>query len=140
MGLFPSLLTSNIFAADHMSVLNAPEIEKVAPGTTTDGDYSFSLRATPETRCEIWGYSGKIQQETIVTPTATEHHTLIMPTDDSLSGNIGCWFYNVGQYYGKTVDVKCTYYWQPLTVSNTKFNPVIDATYTSDLCYVEGYN
>ena len=126
--IIPLNFVENIFAATHTSVLQSSAIEKVAAGTETDGTYSFSLRATDNTRCEIWGYTGKVIS---YFENSTYHHTMILPQDDNLSGKIGCWFYNVGQYHGKTVDVKCTYIWDPLILNGQRISPLIDATWTT---------
>lgn len=129
--MIPLNLTKNIFAANHISVLDEPSITKVPLGTETDSKYSFSIKATPKTTCEIWGYpQDKVLHERTNSNTWFQDHTVIMPTNDSLSGKIGCWFRNVGVYQGKSIDVKCTYYWKPLTVEGKKINPVIDATFS----------
>lgn len=124
-------LSPKIFAAQHTLAINSSEITVVNPDDLEDSNYAFSLKATSNTHIEMWGNTGTVlTQENWIAPDSGDTKTskIIMPKDDSLSGNIGCWFYDCGYYKGKKIDVKCTFYWKPLTVKDTKINPVIAPT------------
>ena len=121
--------SSNLKAATHTLAKNSSEIEDVGIGETMDSTYAFSLKWTENSRIEHWGNYGK----NILTTNGVSTYDTLMPTDDNLSGQIGSWIYNIGMYKGKTVDLKCTYYWNPLTVDGTKIPPIIAVTYRDDL-------
>ena len=94
------------------------KFESVSLGTTADSEYSFSFKVTNDTRLEWWGNVGKVLEK------GTSKY--IYPTDNSLSGKIGCYLYNVGMYNGKVINVKCTFDWESITTANgTKIYPVI---------------
>ena len=94
------------------------KFESVSLGTTADSEYSFSFKVTNDTRLEWWGNVGKVLEK------GTAKY--IYPTDNSLSGKIGCYLYNVGMYNGKVINVKCTFDWESITTANgTKIYPVI---------------
>ena len=118
----------NAVEADHVLTRDALNSENVVNyGTTTDGDYAFSLRANESTTIELWGYNGTIIENNNPQIYPETQGYAIMPTDDSLSGKIGCWFRNVGSYNGKTINLKCTYYWYPLKADGKAIHPYIEA-------------
>ena len=94
------------------------KFESVSLGTTADSEYSFSFKVTNDTRLEWWGNVGRVLEKGTV--------KYIYPTDNNLSGKIGCYLYNVGMYNGKVINVKCTFDWESITTANgTKIYPVI---------------
>ena len=93
---------------------DSPDVEVVDYGKKFPTTYASSLKATKNTTVELWGYSGQVMEKAEDSGShAGRIHKIIYPKDNSLSGNIGCWFRNVGTYNGQPLDVKCTYYWQP---------------------------
>ena len=98
LSLFMIIFNLNLVkAADGIPLKDASGIygdkfETVSDGVLTDSTYSFSFQLTDKTDIEFWGYDGKILRYQSGT-NRLKH--MIRPTDDSLSGNIGCYLYNV---------------------------------------------
>ena len=117
-----------------------PGVTHMSLDSENDAKYQFELEATENSTVEIWGYEGRVlagkDQFGI-------DNWIIMPTDDSLSGNIGCWYRNVGIYDQKPVDVKCTYYWNAgaeTTDTHQRLYPVICASIANQGAYAtKGY-
>lgn len=109
----------NVNAA-HTLIKDSANVDVVTEGTETDSTYSFTLQSSNQTYFEPWGYNGIIRDFQ-----GNKSSLAVMPTDDNLSGKIGCWIYNAGYYQGNPIDVKCTYYWKPLYLNGTHINPFI---------------
>ena len=128
LSLFMIIFNLNLVkAADGIPLKDASGIygdkfETVSDGVLTDSTYSFSFQLTDKTDIEFWGYDGKILR---YQSGANRLKHMIRPTDDSLSGNIGCYLYNVGVYNGQTINVKCTFDWENIVVNGQKIYPVI---------------
>jgi len=121
--LFFSLIFFNykVYATNGKPATQVGNITSVNIGTQMDSKYSFTIKNNNDTKIEFWGNTGK---NFIFTDGSYEVYA-IYPQDDKLSGNIGCWIYNVGTYNGQKVAVKCTFYWKPLTVNGNKIYPYI---------------
>ena len=110
-----------VYAANGKPATQVSNITSVNIGEQMDSKYSFTIKNNNDTKIEFWGNTGK---HFVFTDGSYEIYA-IYPQDDKLSGNIGCWIYNVGTYNGQKVAVKCTFYWKPLTVKGTKIYPYI---------------
>ncbi len=131
MIMLATFLTSeSVFAAGGLAKEH-PGVTSVEHGTQMDSDYSFSLKKTDSTSIEFWGYSDKIINMFNSSSNTTNYITF--PKDDALSGNMGCWLNNVGTYKGDNVDVKCTFYWNPVTIDDTPIHPTIIVRERNDL-------
>ena len=96
-------------------------LEEVPQGTTTSAEYAFSLKSTYESKIDFWGYEGTA----VETDTDTYRAKMILPTDSSLSGKIGCTITNCGNYKGTNVNLKCTFIWEKVEVGGKEIYPVI---------------
>lgn len=110
-----------VYAANGRPATQVSNITSVNIGEQMDSKYSFTIKNNNDTKIEFWGNTGKYF---IFTDGSYEIYA-VYPQDDKLSGNIGCWIYNVGTYNGQKVAVKCTFYWKPLTVNGNKIYPYI---------------
>ena len=121
---------TSVFGATHTLLRSSSAtlgslLEVVKQGTITSEEYAFSLKANKNTYLEMWGYSGKILDY----DSGNFKLKLIMPTDPSLSGKIGCYIYNCGNYQGKNVNLKCTFIWKEVKDGNGKMiYPIIMPT------------
>ncbi len=118
---------TNIFAAEHTLIKSVDGITVVPEGEVADSRYAFSLKATASTSIEYmdWRtnkeYSGKVLEN----DKGVSHYSGIYPTDDNLSGKVGCWIKKCGQFKGKSVDIKCTFLWDPITTNGIHQTPYI---------------
>lgn len=121
--LFFSLIFFNyrVYAANGKPATQVGNITSVNVGAQMDSKYSFTIKNNNDTKIEFWGNTGK----NFIFTDGSYEIDVIYPQDDKLSGNIGCWIYNVGTYNGQKVAVKCTFYWKPLTVNGNKIYPYI---------------
>ncbi len=121
--LFFSLIFFNyrVYAANGKPATQVGNITSVNVGAQMDSKYSFTIKNNNDTKIEFWGNTGK----NFIFTDGSYEVDVIYPQDDRLSGNIGCWIYNVGTYNGQKVAVKCTFYWKPLTVNGNKIYPYI---------------
>ena len=109
---------------DPILLRNSPGVTIVNDGDINDSKYSFSLKSTNATTVEIWGYNGTILDNTNSNITEAKEK-MILPHNDSLSGNMGAWIRNVGTYKGKQIDLKTTFYWTSRTIMGVKVDPLI---------------
>ena len=78
---------------------NASGVTVANASTTMDGSYSFFPKYNSNSSVETFGASFS---------TTSDGHKYCTLRDKSLAGKIGCWYYNVGTYKGRQLDIKLT--------------------------------
>lgn len=78
---------------------NASGVTVANSSTTMDGSYSFFPKFNSNSSVSPFGASFS---------TTSDGHKYCTLRDESLAGRIGCWYYNVGTYKGRQLDIKLT--------------------------------
>lgn len=78
---------------------NAGGVTVANSSTTMDGSYSFFPKYNSNSSVSPFGASFS---------TTSDGHKYCTLQDESLAGKIGCWYYNVGTYKGRQLDIKLT--------------------------------
>ncbi len=78
---------------------NAGGVTVANSSTTMDGSYSFFPKFNSNSSVSPFGASFS---------TTSDGHKYCTLQDESLAGRIGCWYYNVGTYKGRQLDIKLT--------------------------------
>ena len=131
-----------LLASSDVKAVNHSAVTKVTYGSTKEPGNYYVLAPNANTTSEWWfdgGYSSgscaKISSYTSSGGGFVENYAKI--TNDNMSGHIGRWIKNVGTIDGRSIDIKETYTWNPLTLPciNGASSTSLGGTFTSSSSY-----
>lgn len=78
------------------------KFETLAEDDVVDGNYEFQAQVNDNTEVVPWGFTP------IKTKEDYSYISFNIVSDDSMKGQFGAWYYNVGTYKGRVIDAKST--------------------------------
>ncbi|MBO5998818.1 MAG: DUF11 domain-containing protein [Lachnospiraceae bacterium] len=113
-----------------------PGITLIRKGSEMDSKYASGIKWTTKSKVSFFadpGYSYSIGNKVLRAAAYEDGQPslgtivawAILPESEAASGHIGAWVSNAGVYKGDPVDIKETFYWEPVTFDSESFQPVI---------------
>lgn len=98
-------ICSRPYQSEGAPFVNASDVfETLAPDDVVSGDYEFQAKVNENTVVEPFGFDSSL----FAGAEYADHIYWCNLPDDSLKGQIGAWYRNVGTFAGRSVDVKFT--------------------------------